>query len=296
MRRFLSKALCNCCKPNNVNKTTSKYKVDSIQNVNLHSNLPFIKKIQIGKGAYGKVYSGIYHGKKHNSLCAIKILNENCFYENEYIVSSIAKNLNSKYLCNLWNISKHNNTYYLVYPKYIKGDLFEYFNSRIITYYDIKHYIKQILYCVKELNDIGYAHLDIKLENFLLTEDNDLVLTDFGCARPLYDNNQLYSTENKIGTYSYIAPEVNLNYYGKNTDTWSIGVCLYILLNRENLYESVVEFIEDNINSKGEFELGEMNMTDPDNLEYLIRSMIVLDPKKRISIQEAIRFIERSEI
>ena len=149
---------------------------------------------------------------------------------------------------------------------------------------------------MKELNDIGYAHLDIKLENFLLTEDNDLVLTDFGCARPLYDNNQLYSTENKIGTYSYIAPEVNLNYYGKNTDTWSIGVCLYILLNRENLYESVVEFIEDNINSKGEFELGEMNMTDPDNLEYLIRSMIVLDPKKRISIQEAIRFIERSEI
>ena len=117
-----------------------------------------------------------------------------------------------------------------------------------------------------------------------------------GCAKPLYKNNQLYSTDVKVGTPNYIAPEIKLNYYGRNTDTWSVGVCLYVLLNRSNLYESVVEFIEDNINGRGVFELKKLEITDPDNLEYLIRSMIVLDPKKRISIDEAILFIERSEI
>mmetsp|Transcript_1712 Transcript_1712/g.1848 ORF Transcript_1712/g.1848 Transcript_1712/m.1848 type:complete len:564 (-) Transcript_1712:199-1890(-) len=94
------------------------------------------------------------------------------------------------------------------------------------------------------LNDI--IHRDIKLENILLNykyyELQDIRhfgnsfayplinVTDFGLSKKLKSSNELLTT--RCGSQDYISPELlmGLKYDGKLTDSWSVGVLIYALL------------------------------------------------------------------
>lgn len=93
-------------------------------------------------------------------------------------------------------------------------------------------------------------HRDLKLENILLLHDFESLvslsssvsfdellmsnaisnLSDFGLSKKLSTQDQLLST--RCGSQDYIAPEIlmGLKYNGKLTDTWSIGVIIYSIL------------------------------------------------------------------
>lgn len=76
-------------------------------------------------------------------------------------------------------------------------------------------------------HDRGVVHRDIKPGNLLVTEHNQLVLTDFGIARSA-GSTPLTATGAVIGTPSYLAPEVVL---GKpatpRSDLYALGVVAY---------------------------------------------------------------------
>lgn len=73
-------------------------------------------------------------------------------------------------------------------------------------------------------------HRDIKPENIFVNDNGDFKLGDFGIARTIEST---MSGLSKKGTYSYMAPEVYAGReYGFNVDTYSLGIVLYRLLNR----------------------------------------------------------------
>merc|ERR550514_1100388 len=91
---------------------------------------------------------------------------------------------------------------------------------------------EQLVAGLQHLQDRGYMHCDIKLDNALVTSTNPLVvkLADLGGAKPIRDPNQ------GNGTAGYMAPEVLLwratapaqrvAYDEEKADVWSLGVLL----------------------------------------------------------------------
>ncbi len=73
-------------------------------------------------------------------------------------------------------------------------------------------------------------HRDIKPENIFISDNGDYKLGDFGIARTI---ERTTSGLSKKGTYSYMAPEVYAGKeYGFSVDTYSLGLVLYRMLNK----------------------------------------------------------------
>ena len=73
-------------------------------------------------------------------------------------------------------------------------------------------------------------HRDIKPENIFISDSGDYKLGDFGIARTI---ERTTSGLSKKGTYRYMAPEVYAGKeYGFSVDTYSLGLVLYRMLNK----------------------------------------------------------------
>ena len=76
-------------------------------------------------------------------------------------------------------------------------------------------------------------HRDIKPDNIFYSESGCYKLGDFGIARTVEETASAMSEK---GTYSYMAPEVcRCERYGFSVDTYSLGLVLYQMLNRNRL-------------------------------------------------------------
>ena len=74
----------------------------------------------------------------------------------------------------------------------------------------------------------GVVHRDLKVENLLLDNENNIKLADFGFSN--YYDSSLMSTW--CGSPPYAAPELfeGKEYNGPKVDIWSLGVVLYVLV------------------------------------------------------------------
>ncbi|XP_031099186.1 CBL-interacting serine/threonine-protein kinase 1 [Ipomoea triloba] len=91
---------------------------------------------------------------------------------------------------------------------------------------------QQLIDGVSYCHSKGVFHRDLKLENVLVDENGIIKVTDFGLsALPQHfrDDGLLHTT---CGSPNYVAPEIlsNRGYDGATSDTWSIGVILYVIL------------------------------------------------------------------
>jgi serine/threonine protein kinase len=128
------------------------------------------------------------------------------------------------------------------------GELSTYLsNAGELQFPEIQKFFFQIIHALYFLHERGVAHRDIKLDNILLDEENNLRLADFGFSR-YSDGSSLMETP--CGSPYYAAPEIlcGKSYDGTKSDIWSAGVVLYILAtgkvpwtatNRKHLYQQI---------------------------------------------------------
>lgn len=78
------------------------------------------------------------------------------------------------------------------------------------------------------------VHRDIKCENILISEHFTVKLTDFGFSKIVQRAKRLNSNT-FCCSLSYAPPEVlsSRPYDGKASDMWSLGVVLYVMLNKK---------------------------------------------------------------
>ncbi|KAF4683697.1 hypothetical protein FOZ60_008795 [Perkinsus olseni] len=100
---------------------------------------------------------------------------------------------------------------------------------------DAAKILRHILYAVSYLHSLNICHRDLKLENFVYTDDTEdsrLKLCDFGFGTIVHgegpDGDSPLTAA--LGSVHYVAPEVLEGRYGLQCDMWSVGVILYMLL------------------------------------------------------------------
>jgi serine/threonine protein kinase len=116
----------------------------------------------------------------------------------------------------------------------------------------------------------------------------DIKIADFNFAKEAKSDNSLYT---KCGTSSlYIAPEILFGVpYGTKADMWSLGVIVYFLL------AGIPPFYSDNTDKtltmikEGDYDFPEENWNMiSDDAKELIKGLLTIDPKKRISASQAL--------
>ncbi|XP_059192342.1 serine/threonine-protein kinase Chk2 [Centropristis striata] len=187
-------------------------------------------------------------------------------------------------------------SYYIVLELMEGGELFHRVKSQQQLKESVaKLYFYQMLKAVQYLHSIGIIHRDLKPENILLSSQEDTCLikvTDFNQSRILEEASLMRTL---CGTPSYLAPEVftqaSTTGYGLAVDAWSLGVLLFVCLGgyppfhdgfgRQSIREQII---------KGEFTMVTSKWRHvSDQAKDMVRKLLVVDPSKRMTIEEALQ-------
>ena len=241
----------------------------------------------IGKGMFGKVKLGVH--LITNEKVAIKIFDKGTIKskESQYIDReiSILKRLNHYNTIKLYNLIENNDFIFLV-QEYIPGkELLNYIEKNDnLSEKDICKIYQQLISGIEYMHEMGIAHRDLKLENILLNHKKDIKIIDFGLSNS-YDKNADELLHSSCGSPCYAAPEMikGIEYRGINTDIWSSGIILYLMLckrfpfddkNNSELYKKILS--------------GKFNI--PNNLSNeakdLLINLLKVNPQERIKLNE----------
>ncbi|CDS41500.1 serine:threonine kinase SAD 1 [Echinococcus multilocularis] len=238
---------------------------------------PYRLEKTLGKGQTGLVKLGIHciSGRK----VAVKIVNREKLSDNvlQKVEREIAimKLIEHPHVLGLFLILEHVSG----------GELFDYLvNKGRLSTKEARKFFKQIISAIDFCHSHCICHRDLKPENLLLDDKLNIRVADFGMASLQPEGSLL---ETSCGSPHYACPEVirGEKYDGRMADVWSCGVILYALLvgalpfddeNLRNLLEKV---------KKGSFLIPPFV---PPDCQALLRAMIEVDPKKRISLKDVL--------
>uniref|UniRef100_A0A0D9XW69 non-specific serine/threonine protein kinase n=1 Tax=Leersia perrieri TaxID=77586 RepID=A0A0D9XW69_9ORYZ len=190
----------------------------------------------LGKGTFGKVHYA--RNLESNQSVAIKMMDKQQALKvglSEQIRREIRtmRLVAHKNIVQLHEVMATRNKIYFV-MEYVKGgELFEKVEKRGKLTEGVAHkYFQQLISAVDYCHSRGVYHRDLKLENLLLDENENLKVSDFGLSALSESKRQDGLLHTTCGTPAYVAPEVisKIGYDGAKSDIWSCGVILFVLV------------------------------------------------------------------
>ncbi|KAF9095152.1 Protein kinase [Mortierella sp. GBA35] len=242
---------------------------------------PYMLLETLGVGSFGKVKRAVHSLTGHT--VAIKIINKNKVVNQDMFARvkreiQYLKLLRHPHIIKLYEVISTPTSIYMVI-EYAGGELFNYIvdNTRL-SEEEARRFFQQIVCAIEYCHRHKIVHRDLKPENLLLDPSMNVKIADFGLSNIMTDGDFLKTS---CGSPNYAAPEVISGklYAGPEVDVWSCGVILYVMLcGRLPFDDDYIPLLFKKIN-------GKYKNTDSIT-KYLLTSMLVVDPLKRITIAE----------
>lgn len=134
------------------------------------------------------------------------------------------------------------------------------YQKRAMNEKESRNWMQAAHSCIAALQDHNLVHLDVKMENFVITprvgHGNDVTLIDVQTVKTA-PMKQYSILPEYCGTQLYQSPEANINRrYHRNTDLWGLGLCGFIIcqgshpFQRSDItYKNIQSFVHDNLDS-----------------------------------------------
>ncbi|XP_047449428.1 serine/threonine-protein kinase SIK3 homolog isoform X3 [Mugil cephalus] len=195
----------------------------------------------------------------------------------------IMKLLKHPHIIRLYQVMETERMIYLVTEYASGGEIFDHLVAHgRMAEKDARKKFKQIVAAVHFCHCRNIVHRDLKAENLLLDHNLNIKIADFGFSN-IFSRGQLLKTW--CGSPPYAAPELfeGKEYDGPKVDIWSLGVVLYVLVCGALPFDgSTLQNLRARVLS-GKFRIPFFMSTD---CEYLIRHMLVLEPSRRLSMEQ----------
>lgn len=189
----------------------------------------------------------------------------------------------------------------------------------------VQYFIYQVLRALKYIHSANVLHRDLKPSNLLVNSNCDLKVCDFGLARGVLDSDQMRDSTKRpllteyVVTRWYRAPEIMLacHEYDKPVDVWSTGCILAELLARKPFFpgEDYIDQLTLITTKLGKLPEDELDFVTSEKARRfmrklpnkavaplsqqfpnasaecldLLRQMLQIHPRKRITIEDALK-------
>ncbi|XP_027500849.1 hormonally up-regulated neu tumor-associated kinase homolog A-like [Corapipo altera] len=250
----------------------------------------------INKGSFAKVMEGLHipTGEK----VAIKVIDKRKAKQDSYVLKNMKREprvhqmIKHPNVVQLYETLETDNSYYMVMELCLGGDLLDRIcDKKRLAEWEVRRYIWQILSAVEHLHCQGIVHRDLKIENFLLDENNNIKIIDFGLSNTAkFSGLSQELLHTQCGSPAYAAPELLAHRkYGPKVDVWSIGVSMFAMLTG-TLPFTVEPFNIKQLHQK--ILIGEISPIPSDispGAVHFMQSLLEPDPAKRPEVKEAIK-------
>ena len=292
-----------------------KIKFDSIKIID-----DYVIKETLGKGTFSTVKLG--ENIKTKQKVAIKILNKEKIKAKEDLIRikreiKILSMMDHPNIIKTYKITENEKNYYIIMEYCDGGELFNYIvEKEKLEEDEASMFFYQLINALDYIHSLGIAHRDLKPENLLLLENKTIKIIDFGLSNYFNGEKEL---ETPCGSPSYASPEIikGEHYNGFSIDIWASGIIMFAMLCGylpfDDDEEEEEEDSNDEINEETKYK---SNKTSNDNSKEsgsddnevlfekilegkvdfpsylsknaidLMKKILVVDPKKRIQMQD----------
>lgn len=255
-----------------------------------YTRSPVILKRVIGKGSHGTVYSG-YHTRL-DKLVAVKLVRDN------YSSRAEIEALNDLQECQ--HVVRYMDTYgddetdqLSIVMELCLGKTGSAWIERVregkpITEKQIRHMAQGMANVILHCHERGILYGDIKPENVIFTPHQEAIMVDFGCAR----YGERFGMP--LGTPLYFAPEKFTYDYGLASDTWSLGLIMYMLICGHHPFVHLPSPNGGLVELQAEIECTRLTFHHPnwdmvtDSMKDMLAGMLQKDPAKRTPMEYVI--------
>ena len=258
-------------------------------------SLDYKKLNFLGEGSFAAVYR--VQNRITDSIRAMKIINKSstCSEADDKEILNeinILRTLDHPNILKIFEFYSNKESYSIVTELCSGGELFQEIVDKGPFNEDYSAYVMfQILSAINYCHNMKIIHRDLKPENILIVDRDKhnyprIKICDFGTSK-MFEKGAVQ--KKLVGSSYYIAPEVLKKNYDEKCDIWSCGVILYILLSARPPFagESDKEIMENVALGKYDLQASPFDKISK-NCKDLIQKLLVMDPKKRYSAQDAL--------